>query len=85
MRFRYRRAARAVSLALAGAFLMAGVGTTCTSFAGRTALSATDFCFIFDCQNAVGGTVDLCAQTEVYDPGTGQYVDTGRSLLVDCP
>jgi hypothetical protein len=32
------------------------------SFVGESVLTATDFCFIFDCQSGIlGGTIDPCS------------------------
>lgn len=59
MRTRIRRWAVTAGLICGGGFLMAGPGTSCVSFIGETALTAIDSSFIFDCTDAVGGTVDL--------------------------
>ncbi|MFQ5592481.1 MAG: hypothetical protein ACE5HE_15090 [Phycisphaerae bacterium] len=80
-----RRTTKAVSLALAGGFLLAGIGTTCTSFTGTAALDAVDFCFIFDCQNALGGIVDPCVQFQTVNTTTGQVTGPPQGMLVDCP
>jgi hypothetical protein len=50
---------RFVGLALGGGFLLAGPGTSCTAFSAATAAASLDTSFIFDCQNAGGGTFDL--------------------------
>ena len=74
MRSRWRRIATAIGLALGGAFLTSGPGTSCSSFAGESMFTSTDFCFIFDCQNGIlGGTIDPCSEGE------------GAALFVDCP
>lgn len=67
-------------LALGGGFLLAGPGTGCMSFAAESALTTTDFCFIFDCGNGLlGGTIDPCPGGETGD-------DSGQApLFVDCP
>ncbi len=82
MRSHYRQVAKGIGLVAAGGFLMGGIGTTCTSVAGTTALGGVDFCFIFDCQNALGGTVDLCDQYVAIQEG---QVIGGGALLADCP
>jgi hypothetical protein len=62
----------------AGGYLLAGPGTGCTSYLAESGLVATDFCFIFDCQNGIlGGTIDPCASGD-----TGQ---TSGPLFADCP
>lgn len=67
-------------LLLAGATLFSGPGTGCSSFIGETALTLTDFCFVFDCQNGIlGGTVDPCAGTDIADQSGEQPIFT------DCP
>lgn len=72
MRSRTRRAALTLALLAGGGFLMAGPGTSCSSFFGESAFVSTDFCFIFDCQNGIlGGTVEPCA--------------TDQPFFVDCP
>jgi len=70
-----RRALAMVGLALGGAYLLAGPGTNCASYLAESALTATDFCFIFDCQNGIlGGTIDPCASGNGVGP-----------LFADCP
>lgn len=65
MRFRSRRMAIAVGLIGTGGFLMAGPGTGCLSDTIESSLVATDFCFIFDCQNGMlGGTIDPCVDVQ---------------------
>jgi hypothetical protein len=72
---RARRMMATLGLALGGAYLLAGPGTSCGSYLATTALAATDFCFIFDCQNGIlGGTIDPCATTNGVGP-----------LFADCP
>lgn len=80
MRLVSRAVAIGVSLALGGAILMSGPGTGCTSFLSESAVTSTDFCFIFDCQNGIlGGTIDPCAGTETGDR-SGEL-----PLFTDCP
>jgi len=50
---------RCIGLALGGGILLAGPGTSCTAFSAATAAASLDTSFIFDCQNAGGGTFDL--------------------------
>jgi len=47
---------------------VAGTNASCARYAGDSALGATDFCFMFDCDNGVlGGLIDPCAAgTEVF-------------------
>lgn len=85
MRSRFRRTAKAVALVIGGGFLMAGPGTGCLEFVAESALVATDFCFIFDCQNGfLGGTIDPCTnltgsqEEAVFSP-------PGGPLFLDCP
>lgn len=69
-------------LAGGGGYLLAGPGTGCGSYVVEAGLAATDFCFIFDCQNGIfGGTIDPCANTGT-DPITG--LPRGP-LFADCP
>lgn len=82
MRSRMRKTAAMASLILGGGFLMAGPGTSCSSFLGEAAFASTDFCFIFDCQNGFfGGTIQPCAGQGGGDPTTLDDLP----LLVDCP
>jgi len=44
-------------------------GLACVSLFGEQALAATDFCFIFDCQNgALGGTIKFCSTSQGESP-----------------
>ncbi len=84
MRIRAKRIAMIAGLVAAGGFLLAGPATSCTSFTGRALLTASDFCFIFDCQNGLlGGTVDPCSGT-----GGGNQTIEGQDsppIFRDCP
>ena len=89
MRSRFRRTAKAVALVIGGGFLMAGPGTGCLEFGAESALVATDFCFIFDCQNGfLGGSVDPCPNptnaddNAVFSPPTGPVFSDCPNLLV---
>jgi len=74
MRLSKRRIGAFLTLAGAGGYMLAGPGTGCTSYLGESTATATDFCFIFDCQNGIlGGTIDPCA-----DSGQGPF-------FADCP
>ncbi len=53
---RLRRIASIAGLVLAGGVVLAGPGTSCTSFVAQSAVSALDASFIFRCQDAGGGT-----------------------------
>lgn len=65
-------------------YLMAGPGTSCSSYVGESTLVITDMCFIFDCQNGIfGGTLDPCSGI-----GSGnQTIEGGTQppLFTDCP
>ena len=79
MRSRSRRIAVVVSLIGMGGFLMAGPGTSCSSFVGESGLVAADFCFIFDCVNGpLGGTLDPCS-------GVGTGGESFESLVETTP
>lgn len=79
MRQHGRRLAVVGLLVLAGAFLMASPGTGCVPFIANSALAATDFCFIFDCQNGIfAGTIDPCAADGAEGTAAGP-------LFTDCP
>lgn len=82
MRRSARKLLTCAVLAAGGGYLLAGPGTGCVPFAAETTLGATDFCFIFDCQNGIfGGTVDPCANT-----GTNPLTGLPRGpLFADCP
>jgi len=70
MRTRSRKVIAAITVLAASGILTTGPGTTCSSYVGESAMFATDFCFIFDCQNGIlGGTIDPCSGA---DP---QFVD----------
>lgn len=83
MRNQKSRGWATIGLIAGGAWLFQIVGPTCANFTAQSALSATDFCFIFDCQNGIlGGTFDPCT-------GIGSGSLTGEAddppLLTDCP
>jgi hypothetical protein len=84
MRVNVRRAIAAVTAMTAGGYLTAGPGTSCSSYLGESAFVATDFCFIFDCQNGIlGGTIDPCSGI-----GSGNNTVEGEialPLFTDCP
>lgn len=50
---------KGAGLVLAGGFLMAGIGTTCGSFASEAFFSTANTAFIFDCDSAFGGVFEL--------------------------
>lgn len=86
MRSRTRRATLTLALLAGGGFLMAGAGTSCSSFLGESAFVATDFCFIFDCQSGLlGGTIRPCATGSPGQGGVGDPNVTNEPLFVDCP
>jgi len=84
MRSRIRKVIATISLVAASGFLTSGPGTSCSSYIGETALVATDFCFIFDCQNGIlGGTIDPCSGVS-----SGNQTIEGQTQLpffTDCP
>jgi len=73
-----------MSVLAASGFLTSGPGTGCGSYVGQSGLVATDFCFIFDCQNGIlGGTIDPCSGI-----GSGDQTVEGVTQLpwfADCP
>ena len=80
-----RRALNVVATLLAaGGFLLAGPGTSCSSYLGETLLISTDFCFVFDCQSGLfGGTLDPCTGI-----GSGNQTIEGATQFprfTDCP
>jgi hypothetical protein len=78
MRLSARKAIAFVTLAAGGGYLLAGPGTGCAAYTADSIAGATDFCFIFDCQNGIlGGTIDPCSNT-------GPDADQGP-FLADCP
>lgn len=80
MRSRSRRVLTGVGLLLAGWVMISGPGTGCADYMMRSALTAADFCFIFDCQNGIlGGTIDPCSGTGVGD------LSGEDPLFSDCP
>ncbi len=73
-----------MGLLAGGGFLMSGPGTDCGSYMANSLLVATDFCFIFDCQNGfLGGVIDPCAGVGG-GTATGED-DTAAPLFSDCP
>ena len=84
MRNRSRRLSMCIGLLASGGFLLAGPGTGCNSFLGESLFSATNFCFIFDCQNGLlGGTVRPCSGI-----GSSEQTFEGNLILpifTDCP
>ncbi|MEK6799454.1 MAG: hypothetical protein AABZ12_10845 [Planctomycetota bacterium] len=79
-----RRLAAGLAAFAGGGYLLAGPGTSCGSYIGQSALVASDFCFIFDCQNGLfGGTVNPCSGI-----GSGSQTVEGTTrppLFADCP
>ena len=86
-RKRVIRTAVAISLVASGAYLCTSGPLACGSLGAEGALSAIDFCFMFDCTNgAVGGLIDPCAIVGV-DPEdtTSDAIGTyGGPLFADC-
>lgn len=85
MRFGRRVLTVAATVIGAGGILFAGPGTGCIPFVAESALVATDFCFVFDCQNGIlAGTVDPCSGA-----GSGDQTLEGNGprfpLFTDCP
>ncbi len=79
MRYWQRRLAMASAVLAGGGLMLAGPNTGCVRFLAESAVTATDFCFIFDCQNGIlGGTIDPCSGRR--DPGTG-----GGGTVLDGP
>ena len=61
MRRKLRRVAAVAAIISAGGMLMQTSNFACESFAGESLFTATDTCFIFDCQNgAFGGLLQPC-------------------------
>ena len=82
MRLSLRRITITAGLVAGGGFLMAaGPGTTCASYSAESALVTVDPCFIFNCQDALGGVLNPC--TQAVDPITGQV--TRPPLFLACP
>jgi len=72
-----RRGAVAAAILTSGGFLLQYNGYS--SFTAESALVATDFCFIFDCQNGLfGGTIDPCTTGGTTANPTGPF-------FADCP
>jgi hypothetical protein len=72
-----RTGAIAAALLSGGGLLLQNNG--CVSFTAESALVATDFCFIFDCQNGLfGGTIDPCTPSGTEDNPVGPF-------FADCP
>lgn len=59
MRSRTRRKVTWMGIVLSGAYLTVGTSTGCLNYMMETALSAADFSFIFDCDDALGGALEL--------------------------
>ena len=85
-RKRVIRAAVGLSLLVSGAYLCAGSPMACGSLSGEAAMSAVDFCFMFDCTNgAIGGLVDPCGTVGVDpDDTTDRPGFYGGPLFADC-
>ena len=61
MRRKFHRFAAAAAIFGAGGMLMQTSNFACESYAGESLFTATDTCFIFDCQNgAFGGLLQPC-------------------------
>ena len=84
MHTRSRKMIAALSVLSASGILTSGPGTSCSSYVGESTFVATDFCFIFDCQNGIlGGTIDPCSGI-----GSGNQTVEGQTqqpLFTDCP
>jgi hypothetical protein len=64
-----KRLVAVLVLVSAAGVLMVESGLACASLFGEQALAATDFCFIFDCQNgALGGTIRFCSNSPNESP-----------------
>lgn len=75
-----RRIAGVIAVLATGGMVLTGPNFACESFLGESALTAVDFCFIFDCNNGLlGGTVDPCAG------GLDIAGEDTSGLLIDCP
>lgn len=84
MRRRVRTIAALAAGLSVGAVVFAGPSSGCSSFVAEMALSAADFCFIFDCQNGIlGGTIDPCPPAD-QNTGFPNFPPTGP-VFVDCP
>lgn len=82
MRRKFHRFAAAAAIFGAGGMLMQTSNFACESFAGESLFTATDTCFIFDCQNgAFGGLLQPCGVALNPNP-----VDplSGGPLFTDC-
>lgn len=80
MRLRSRRLAALAALAAGGGFLLSGPNTGCMSFMGESLATATNFCFIFDCQNGMfSGTIDPCSGSRAGDPSQNLFADCQES------
>jgi len=86
IRKRVVRTLVALGLVASGAYLMAGGTMACGSLAGESALSAVDFCFMFDCTNgAVGGLIDPCGTVGVDpDDADSDSAIIGGPFFADC-
>jgi hypothetical protein len=63
---------------VSGMYMMQATGCV-TPFLAESAATATDFCFIFDCQNGLfGGTLDPCSR----QTANGEVADP---FFADCP
>ncbi|MGB0715577.1 MAG: hypothetical protein ACPGXK_06855 [Phycisphaerae bacterium] len=77
-----RRSMISATLLAAGGFLFSTVNTGCLSFGAESLLQAADFCFIFNCNGILGGTIDPCS-------GVGTDTNTVESenanpIFTDC-
>lgn len=72
-----RTAAAITGVLASGSYLLQATG--CVPFLAESTATATDFCFIFDCQNGLfGGTIDPCS---------GQVANgqVAPPFFADCP
>ena len=77
-----RRSMLSATLLAGGGFLFATVNTGCLSFGAESLIQSADFCFIFNCNGILGGTIDPCS-------GMGSGNNTVESqnaapVLTDC-
>jgi hypothetical protein len=71
------------SLMAGGGVIFASTNTGCVTFGAESLLTTMDFCFIFNCNGILGGTIDPC--TGIGSGNSTVESENALPLFTDCP